>query len=105
MTHLPLLADLQPSAPAYLTGEVPSGKYPPRDNLIAGAPEKVWMRMVHLEPPQWCCCRGNQCLMRRKLVPGIKSVWTAPLQEPQLVSGKLPFFPPHSVIRHPNYVV
>jgi len=34
MTHLPLLADLQPSAPAYLTGEVPSGKYLPVTTLL-----------------------------------------------------------------------
>ena len=53
-----------------------------------------------------CCrCRGNQCLLRQKLAPGAKSVWTAPLQAPELMSGKLPFFPPHSVIRRPNYVV
>lgn len=53
------------------------------------------------------CCRrrANQCLLHQKLAPGAKSVRTAPLQEPQLMSGKLPFFPPLSVIRHPNYVV
>lgn len=42
-------ADLERSALTYLTGEVPSGKCPPYQNL---ALERVWMVVVHLGPPQ-----------------------------------------------------
>lgn len=101
----PLLSDLEPSALAYLTGEVQAVNGLPMTTSLLVLPKGSgwgWCTWGHLR----CCCRrANQCLLHQKLAPGAKSVWTAPLQEPQLMSGKLPFFPPHSVIRHPNYVV
>lgn len=47
----PLPADVEPGALVYLTGEVPSGKWSPHD-LTSGAPERVWMGLVHLRPSQ-----------------------------------------------------